>query len=120
MRTLAFSRCLLAVPLRVGSTVGSTRPRRQPKGGDGVLWYDKISGGYINLNRSAPVFSSCLSSLIVLVTPEYKVRPRKAVAAMSEQIVLFDLPSKEPRSCWSLNPWKSESLSAQTSQPHKV
>ncbi|KAK4096832.1 hypothetical protein N658DRAFT_527464 [Parathielavia hyrcaniae] len=29
---------------------------------------------------------------------------------MSEQIVLFDLPSREPRSCWSLNPWKTRML----------
>lgn len=29
---------------------------------------------------------------------------------MPEQIVLFDIPSREPRTCWSLNPWKSESL----------
>ncbi|KAL2192620.1 hypothetical protein P885DRAFT_64735 [Corynascus similis CBS 632.67] len=29
---------------------------------------------------------------------------------MSEQIVLFDLPSKEPRRCWSLNPWKTRLL----------
>ncbi|KAK4129679.1 hypothetical protein N657DRAFT_640345 [Parathielavia appendiculata] len=29
---------------------------------------------------------------------------------MSEQIVLFDLASKEPRSCWSLNPWKTRML----------
>ncbi|KAL2015377.1 hypothetical protein VTK56DRAFT_5753 [Thermocarpiscus australiensis] len=28
----------------------------------------------------------------------------------SGQIVLFDLPSRPPRSCWSLNPWKTRFL----------
>ncbi|KAK4234981.1 hypothetical protein C8A03DRAFT_37196 [Achaetomium macrosporum] len=28
----------------------------------------------------------------------------------SEQIVFFDLPSKPPNSCWSLNPWKTRLL----------
>ncbi|KAL2131219.1 hypothetical protein VTI74DRAFT_5396 [Chaetomium olivicolor] len=28
----------------------------------------------------------------------------------SQQIVLFDLPSKDPCSCWSLNPWKTRLL----------
>jgi len=27
---------------------------------------------------------------------------------MSEQIILFDIPSKAPHGCWSFNPWKSE------------
>lgn len=26
----------------------------------------------------------------------------------SEQITLFDLPSRAPCKCWSLNPWKSK------------
>lgn len=29
---------------------------------------------------------------------------------MSEQLVLFDLPSKPPRAAWSLNPWKTRFL----------
>ncbi|KAH6633921.1 hypothetical protein B0J18DRAFT_414743 [Chaetomium sp. MPI-SDFR-AT-0129] len=29
---------------------------------------------------------------------------------MSGQIVLFDIPSREPRTCWSLNPWKTRIL----------
>ncbi|KAH6651291.1 hypothetical protein F5144DRAFT_503895 [Chaetomium tenue] len=29
---------------------------------------------------------------------------------MSEQIVLFDIPTREPRTCWSLNPWKTRLL----------
>lgn len=26
---------------------------------------------------------------------------------MSEEVILYDIPSKNPRHCWSLNPWKS-------------
>ncbi|PSN72789.1 hypothetical protein BS50DRAFT_568392 [Corynespora cassiicola Philippines] len=22
------------------------------------------------------------------------------------QVILYDIPSKEPKTCWSLNPWK--------------
>ncbi|KAL2159360.1 hypothetical protein VTH06DRAFT_2363 [Thermothelomyces fergusii] len=29
---------------------------------------------------------------------------------MPEQYVLFDLPSKDPCRCWSLNPWKTRML----------
>ncbi|SPQ17684.1 b5c5e312-99ed-4ce0-a515-0ea22776eefb [Thermothielavioides terrestris] len=28
----------------------------------------------------------------------------------SDQIVLLDIPTKEPRTCWSLNPWKTRML----------
>lgn len=30
--------------------------------------------------------------------------------ANSEQVVLYDLPSREPCKCWSLNPWKTRLL----------
>jgi len=33
------------------------------------------------------------------------------MTSASDPIVLYDLPSKGRRSCWSLNPWKSKVIS---------
>ncbi|KAL1839244.1 hypothetical protein VTJ49DRAFT_1722 [Mycothermus thermophilus] len=37
-------------------------------------------------------------------------RSKQGELNMSEPIILFDIPSREPRRCWTLNPWKTRML----------
>lgn len=39
---------------------------------------------------------------------------------MSEQVILYDIPSKDPRRCWSLNPWKTRLILNLKGIPYKT
>ncbi|CAF9921931.1 MAG: hypothetical protein ALECFALPRED_001977 [Alectoria fallacina] len=39
---------------------------------------------------------------------------------MSEEVILYDIPSKDPRRCWSLNPWKTRLVLNLKGIPYKT
>ena len=57
-------------------------------------------------------YSISLKAVIKPIYPSSPTWPIYPETAMPE-VILYDIPSKDPRHCWSLNPWKS-SLHAMT------